>query len=132
MTRVLIIMRSTIAILNTPCSFPGNLLTLVGYSSVLPNNQRSREIYIIVVISLTMTSQPPIELCISVFAVWGWYKGSVVECCFWLALCVDAGNLYIPTKFKFFHILNQNREQILIQCHYNSILKTDVYQKVIV
>ena len=35
-------MRSKIAILNTSCSVPGKALTLVGYSSVLPNISEAR------------------------------------------------------------------------------------------
>ena len=46
-------MRSTVPKLNNPRSGPGQLLTLVGYSSVLPKHYLSQTIYIRVAIYLT-------------------------------------------------------------------------------
>ena len=76
-------------------------------------------------ISLTMISRLLIRLIPSVFVVWGWWKGSVIEWCFFLALYVDAENIYIyiPTKCTLFQIMHRNREQNIIQCHYNNIWK---------
>ena len=63
-------MRSMIAILNTPSLGPGQLLTLVGYSSVFPKIHCSQAIYIIVAISLVTIVLPPIGIRFSVFSVW--------------------------------------------------------------
>ena len=97
-TRALLKIIPTIKIQKTPRSGPGKLLTLVGYSIVLPKIDWSQAIYIWVTISLTTIIQPPTELRISVFVVWGWWKGSVVKwwCC--SALCVDAGKIDIYLK----------------------------------
>ena len=71
-----------IAIPETLRSGPGQRLTLVGYSSVLPKIIRSHVIYIFVTITLNRMSQPPIGLCISVFTVCRWSK--IVR--FWINL----------------------------------------------
>ena len=60
-----------------PRSGPGQLLTLVGYSSVFPKNHWIQAIYIKVEISLTTIVQPPIELRISMFDVCG--KSNILE-----------------------------------------------------
>ena len=66
-------------VLNTPHSVPGQFLTLVGYSSVLPKNHWSQTIYIRIMISITMMIQPPIELCLSMFA--GCMISEFLGCC---------------------------------------------------
>ena len=117
-------MRSTIAKQKTPHSGPGKSPTLVGSSSVLPKIIWSQMIYIWVTISFTTIRRTPIGLCLSVFAVWGWLKGSVIKWWCFSSLCVDAGNIYIlPTKCTLFQIMHLNRAQNIIQCHYNSIWK---------
>ena len=73
-TRALLKMRSTIAVPKTPCSGTEKLITLIGYSSVLPNIIWIQSIYIWVTISLTTISHLPIRLSISVFSVCGWPK----------------------------------------------------------
>ena len=57
------------------------------------------------------------------FDVWRLYNRSVVKWCRWLSLCVDAGEIYIPSKCVFFRILHQNMAQYIIQCHDNKIWK---------
>ena len=62
-------MISMIAIHKTPHSGIGKFITLVGYSSVLPNIIWSQAIYIWVTISLTTISRPPIGICLSLVAL---------------------------------------------------------------
>ena len=52
-------MRSIIKIYNTPCSGPGQSLTLAGYSSVLQNITWIQAIYVWANIYLTKISRTP-------------------------------------------------------------------------
>ena len=113
-------MISKIAMLNTSRSGPGQSLTLVGYSSVLPKNHWNQTILIRVTIFLTTIGRTLIEprlLCV------GETKGvlsnvSVDRLCVFMQV-----KLIYTFKMYILQILHQNRAQNIIQCHDNNIWK---------
>ena len=73
-TSALLEMISTIAIPKTPHSGPGQSLTLVGYSSLLPKMISSQAINMWFMITFTTIIRPLIRFHIVVFAAWEWSK----------------------------------------------------------
>ena len=117
-------MISMIAIPKTSRSGPGQSLTLVGYSSVLPKMIWSQAIYIWVAISLTTISRPPNRsMSFSFFCV-GVIKRDCRQMVILLgAICWCREYRYIPTKCTLFQIMHRTMAQIIIQCHDNNIRK---------
>ena len=106
-----------------PHSGPGQSLTLVGYSSVLPRIIWSQAIYIRVLISLITIGLPDRALSFSIFCM-GVMKRERFQMVMLLgAVCWCRESWYIPTKCALLQIMHRTREQIIIQCHDKNIWK---------
>ena len=117
-------MVSTIAILNTSRSGPGQSLTLVYYSSVFPKiaevgrfKLRSRS-------PLQKSSDPWYSPVFQFLLCEGditrvELNGDVDRRC----VLMQGKYIYIPSKWTFFRILHQNRAQNIIQYHDKNIWK---------